>query len=233
MLINDQLRVYDQDPAVIAALERGDPAPFVAMAEAGAAAGCAAVDLLLDHPGLDERQTLPLVFRAVDQVLGCPILLDTRQVEAIETALDGYDGKAMLNSIVYERPLLEALLPVVQKHRLAVVAMLVDDVRIPETWQELGIGNAGFGMPDQTRLDLLYLAIAASWGLDAALVDYRTEHLALYSHGIDFLTGRDGFGQGYLEFVRRSAGLRARRRRYEPICRRPSQPDTRLPKSRE
>ena len=52
MLINDQLRVYDQDPAVIAALERGDPAPFVAMAEAGAAAGCAAVDLLLDHPGL-------------------------------------------------------------------------------------------------------------------------------------------------------------------------------------
>lgn len=295
-MINDQLRVYDQNPAVIAALERGDPAPFVAMAEAGAAAGCAAVDLLLDHPDLDERQTLPLVFRAVDQALGCPILLDTRQVEAIEAALDGYDGKAMLNSIVYERPLLEALLPVVQKHRLAVVAMLVDDVRIPETWQErlaiarrileitddagiprddivfdcvclasaampnsmqvtldtlkavhdelgmstlLGIGNAGFGMPDQTRLDLLYLAIAASWGLDAALVDYRTEHLALYSYGLDFLTGRDGFGQGYLEFVRRSAGLRARRpagatrSRYEPICRRPSQPDTRLPKSRE
>ena len=28
----------------------------------------------------------------------------------------------------------------------------------------LGIGNAGIGMPFQTRLDMLYLAIGASWG---------------------------------------------------------------------
>ena len=55
----------------------------------------------------------------------------------------------------------------------------------------LEIGNAGFGMPYQTRLDILYLAIGASWGLDAALVDYRTETLAHYARGADFLTGRD------------------------------------------
>jgi hypothetical protein len=75
----------------------------------------------------------------------------------------------------------------------------------------LGIGNAGFGMPDQTRLDMLYLGIAAAWGLDAALVDYHTEHLALYTQGIDFLTGRDPYGQGYLDYCRRTAGLRQRR----------------------
>jgi 5-methyltetrahydrofolate--homocysteine methyltransferase len=60
----------------------------------------------------------------------------------------------------------------------------------------LGIGNAGFGMPDPTRLDVLYLCIAASWRLDAALVDYHTEYLLRYAHGIDFLTGRDLCGQG-------------------------------------
>jgi hypothetical protein len=80
----------------------------------------------------------------------------------------------------------------------------------------LGIGNAGFGMPDQTRLDLLYLAIAASWGLDAALVDYHTEHLALYTHGVDFLTGRDPFGQAYLAFMRKQGSVRSRRMRHKP-----------------
>ena len=35
----------------------------------------------------------------------------------------------------------------------------------------LGIGNAGFGMPDQTRIDLAYLLAAIPWGLDADLVD--------------------------------------------------------------
>lgn len=268
LLINDQLRIYDQDPAVIAALQRGDPTPFADLALAGAAAGCAAVDILLDHPELDERETLPLVLRAVDDALGCPILLDTRNADAIEAALDGYTGKALLNSIVLEKSMLDRLLPLARKHGMAVIAMLVDDVHIPETWQGrmaiahrilratdeagipredvvldcvclasaampgsmqvtldtlravhdelgmstlLGIGNAGFGMPDPTRLDLLYLAIAASWGLDAALVDYHTEHLALYAYGIDFLTGRDAFGQGYLDFLRRHADPRDRR----------------------
>jgi 5-methyltetrahydrofolate--homocysteine methyltransferase len=263
LLINDQLRVYDQDPSVVAALRQGDPTPFVTLALAGAAAGCAAVDILLDHPELDERETLPLVLRAVDDALGCPILLDTRNAGAIEAALDGYTGKALLNSVVLEKSILNSLLPLARKHGMAVIAMLVDDVHIPETWQGrmaiahrilqatdeagirredvvldcvclasaavpgsmqvtldtlravheelgmstlLGIGNAGFGMPDPTRLDLLYLAMAASWGLDAALVDYHTEYLAFYAHGIDFLTGRDAFGQGYLDCVRRHAG---------------------------
>ena len=30
----------------------------------------------------------------------------------------------------------------------------------------------------------------------SALVDYHTEYLLLYAHGIDFLTGRDLCGQG-------------------------------------
>lgn len=268
LLINDQLRVYDQQPQMLASLRAGDATPFVQMALEGAQQGCRAVDLLLDHPGLDERETLPLVFRAVDEALGCPISLDTRNAAAIERALDGYGGKVLLNSIVFEKPVLNALLPLVQKYQMAVIAMLVDDVSIPETWQErlsiaqrilqltddagiprddivfdcvcmataalpgsmqatldtlkavhddlgmstlLGIGNAGFGMPDQTRLDMLYLGIAAAWGLDAALVDYHTEHLALYTQGIDFLTGRDPYGQGYLDYCRRTAGLRQRR----------------------
>jgi hypothetical protein len=76
----------------------------------------------------------------------------------------------------------------------------------------LGIGNAGFGMPFQTRLDMLYLPIGASWGLDAALVDYRTENLVYYARGADFLTGRDPCGQSCIELYR-DAGICESRRK--------------------
>ena len=71
--------------------------------------------------------------------------------------------------------------------------------------------NAGFGMPYQTRLDMLYLAIGASWGLDATLADYRTENPAYYAKGVDFLTGRDPYGQGYIDLYRQ-AGIHEPRR---------------------
>ncbi len=263
LLINDQLRVYDQDETVLKSLKNGDCRPIVRLASEGAAHGCKVVDILIDHHDLDEVQLLPKAVRAVDEAVGCPISVDSRNPEAIDRAMDGYPGKALLNSIVYEKELLDKLLPLVVKHKMAVIAMLLDDVTIPETWQKrlaiarkilqetddagiaredvvfdciclavsaipasmpatldtlkavheelgmstlLGIGNAGFGMPDQTRLDLLYLAIGASWGLDAALVDYHTENLELYSQGIDFLTGRDPYGEGYIAYHRRSNG---------------------------
>ncbi len=267
LLINDQLRVYDQSPQVLAELAVGRCDTLVQLAREGEAAGCRAVDILIDHPALVEADVLPLVFRAVDAALGCPISLDSRNPLAIEAALDGYTGKALLNSITGERELLDTLLPLVAKYRLAVVALLVNDVHVPQTWQErlavardilartdaigipredivfdavcmaastlpgsmqvtldtlaaihgelgmstlLGIGNAGFGMPDQTRIDLAYLIAAVPWGLDAALVDYHTENLLVASRAIDFLSGRDPTGAGYISLYRPARPRRSR-----------------------
>ncbi len=261
LLINDQVRVYDQDPAILDELKGGRCQRIVQLARDGASRGCRAVDLLVDHPGLDEAECLPLVFRAVDQALGCPISIDSRNPDAIERALDGYPGKPLLNSVAYEPGLLSRLLPLAVKYRTAVVAMLVDEARIPHTWRGrlgvarklvratdgagiprddvvfdcvcmaastmpnsmqvtldtlkavheelgmstiLGIGNAGFGMPDPTRIDLAYLNIAVSWGLDAALVDFRTQDLLATTLAVDFLTGRDPYGAGYLAWYRNS-----------------------------
>jgi 5-methyltetrahydrofolate--homocysteine methyltransferase len=66
----------------------------------------------------------------------------------------------------------------------------------------LGIGNAGFGMPDQTRIDLAYLLAAVPWGLDAALVDPTTPGLIEGARAIDFLTGKDPFGLRYIQHYR-------------------------------
>jgi 5-methyltetrahydrofolate--homocysteine methyltransferase len=66
----------------------------------------------------------------------------------------------------------------------------------------LGIGNAGFGVPDPTRVDLAYLIAAVPWGLDAALVDPATPGLVEATRAIDFLTGRDAYGKRYIEHYR-------------------------------
>jgi hypothetical protein len=66
----------------------------------------------------------------------------------------------------------------------------------------LGIGNAGFGMPEQTRIDLAYLVAAVPWGLDAALVDPGTPGLVYGVRAIDFLTERDAWGERYLAHYR-------------------------------
>jgi hypothetical protein len=66
----------------------------------------------------------------------------------------------------------------------------------------LGIGNAGFGMPDQTRIDLAYLIAAVPWGLDAALVDPATPGLVETVRAVDFLAGKDPSGARYLKHYR-------------------------------
>ena len=72
----------------------------------------------------------------------------------------------------------------------------------------LGISNAGHLMPQPRMLDLAFFAAAVSWGLDVAMIDPRTPLLPWITRGLDFLTGVDPAGRGYLSYYRgqRAAG---------------------------
>jgi 5-methyltetrahydrofolate--homocysteine methyltransferase len=67
----------------------------------------------------------------------------------------------------------------------------------------LGIGNAGFGMPEQTVIDLAYLVGAIPQGLDAALVDPNTAGLLETVRAMDFLAAKDPVGKRYIQQYRR------------------------------
>jgi 5-methyltetrahydrofolate--homocysteine methyltransferase len=67
---------------------------------------------------------------------------------------------------------------------------------------QLGIGNAGHGMPDQTRFDLAHLLAAMPFGLDTALVNPATEGLVECVRAMDFLLGVDETGGRYLNHWR-------------------------------
>jgi 5-methyltetrahydrofolate--homocysteine methyltransferase len=67
----------------------------------------------------------------------------------------------------------------------------------------LGIGNAGYGMPEPTVIDLAYLVSAIPWGLDAALVNPATQGLIETVRAVDFLVGADPVGRRYIQNFRK------------------------------
>lgn len=271
MLINDQLRVMDQTPEVLAELREGRLDTLLDLARFGEEIGVDMVDILVDHHELNETDLLPKIAVAVHEEIGCPISLDSRDPEGLRATLSALQPyKALINSVTAEPECLERLLPIASEYGTAVVGMPIgDEYGLPKTVEGrlaeartivksaerhgipredvvidaiclassaepgsmqvtletlealhndlgvttiLGIGNAGFGMPKQTWIDLAYLVAAVPMGLDAALVDPATPGLIYEVRAIDFLTGRDPWGERYLAHYRaRDDATRGRR----------------------
>jgi 5-methyltetrahydrofolate--homocysteine methyltransferase len=260
VLINDQLRVMDQTPEVLAELKAGCFDTLLELARWGHAAGMDMVDILLGHPDLDEASLLPCLATRVHEEIGCPIVLDSRDPGALEAALEALRPyKALINSVTAETACLETLLPLARRYGAAIVAMPLghrhglpktvggrleelreilaaaerygipredvvvdticlasaaeaDSMRVTlETTRAvnamglstiLGIGNAGYGMPEPTRVDLAYLIAAIPWGLNAALVNPATDGLVETVRAVDFLCGNDPYGLRYIQHYR-------------------------------
>ena len=66
----------------------------------------------------------------------------------------------------------------------------------------LGIGNAGYGMPEPTVIDLAYLVGGIPIGLDSALVNPATRGLVETVRAMDFLAGNDPSGWRYIQNYR-------------------------------
>jgi 5-methyltetrahydrofolate--homocysteine methyltransferase len=82
---------------------------------------------------------------------------------------------------------------------------------------QLGVSNAGHGMPDPTSLELAYLIGAMSWGLDAAFINPATIALIQSVRAMDMLTERDTTGKMYLQQWRSLYGKSSSRRKRHEI----------------
>lgn len=261
VLINDQLRIMDQDPEIFDQLQKKDLSRLLEIAKSGQKIGLDMVDILIFHQDLDEVDLLPRIAARIKKEIGCPIALDSRNIEALEAALTEISpDKALINSVSAEKDVLEAILPLAKKFNAAVVGMPIGDTfGLPKTVDErvfeakviidaceqigiprddivmdgvclassaepetfeitvqalkvfqdelkvatiLGIGNAGFGMPDQTVIDLAYLIGAIPWGLHSAIVNPDTAGLVKTVRAIDFLMNTDVGGKRYINYWR-------------------------------
>jgi 5-methyltetrahydrofolate--homocysteine methyltransferase len=111
-------------------MKAGDFSRVEADALAQVAAGARVLDINAGIPLADEPALLAQAVKLVQSLTDVPLSIDSSVLEALESGLEAYQGKALLNSVTGEEERLERVLPLVRKHGAAVVAICNDDTGI-------------------------------------------------------------------------------------------------------
>ena len=115
-----------------AEMAAGDYSRVEADALAQVAAGATMLDVNAGIPMADEPAILAESIKLVQSIVDVPLAIDSSIVEALETGLSVYQGKALVNSVTGEEERLEVVLPLVKKYGAAVVAISNDETGISE-----------------------------------------------------------------------------------------------------
>jgi 5-methyltetrahydrofolate--homocysteine methyltransferase len=113
-------------------MKAGDLSRVEADALAQVAAGAHVLDVNAGIPLADEPAILASCVRLIQSITDVPLSIDSSVVEALESGLAAYEGKALVNSVTGEEERLERVLPLVKKHDAAVVAICNDDTGISQ-----------------------------------------------------------------------------------------------------
>jgi 5-methyltetrahydrofolate--homocysteine methyltransferase len=84
------------------------------------------------HPD-QEPDDLIWLIENIQSVVEVPLCLDSANPAALEAAIKAVDKTPMINSISGEAPRLEKILPLVAAHGCEVIALAMDEKKIPET----------------------------------------------------------------------------------------------------
>ena len=113
-------------------MKNGDYRRVEADALAQVEAGAHMLDVNAGIPLADEPRILAEAVQLVQSITDVPLSIDSSIVEALEAGLAVYQGKALVNSVTGEDEVLERVLPLVAKHKAAVVAISNDETGISE-----------------------------------------------------------------------------------------------------
>ncbi len=113
-------------------MKNGDYSRVESDALAQVAAGAHMLDVNAGIPLANEPRILAAAVQLVQSITDVPLSIDSSIVEALEAGLAVYQGKALVNSVTGEDEVLERVLPLVAKHKAAVVAISNDETGISE-----------------------------------------------------------------------------------------------------
>jgi 5-methyltetrahydrofolate--homocysteine methyltransferase len=187
---------------VLAALKDGDFDMVRKDAEDQVAAGARILDVNAGVPGTDEPELLHDVMQAVMEVTDVPLCIDTADPEALEKALELYEGKALVNSVNGEADSLETVLPLVHEHEAAVIGLCMDDDGIPPTADDrLAVADkilnraVQLGIPQQ---DVVIDPLALTMGSDsnAGQIALDTIEKVVAAFGVNITMGASNISFG-------------------------------------
>jgi len=87
------------------------------------------------HPD-QEPEDLIWLIETIQPEVEIPLCLDSANPKALEVAIQAVNQTPMINSISGEPERLEKILPLVAKHGCEVIALALDDKKIPETYEK-------------------------------------------------------------------------------------------------
>jgi 5-methyltetrahydrofolate--homocysteine methyltransferase len=119
--------------SLMAALQKGNLEVVKKDAIKQVEAGAAILDVNAGVPGADDVALMRQIIKAVREVTDVPLCIDSPNPAVLEAALSEYEGKALVNSVNGEERALERILPLIAKHKAAVIGLAMDDDGIPQT----------------------------------------------------------------------------------------------------
>lgn len=118
------------------ALLDGDIDYILTQAAEQVKAGADILDVNVGFPGIDEKEMMITVVKAIQSVTEVPLQLDSTIPGVLEAALRVYNGKPIVNSVNGEEASLTKVLPLVKKYGAAVVGLTLDENGIPKKAEE-------------------------------------------------------------------------------------------------
>jgi 5-methyltetrahydrofolate--homocysteine methyltransferase len=171
-------------------------------ARAQVEAGAAILDVNAGVPDANEPILLQEAIRAVATVTDVPLCIDTADPEALQAALEIYEGKALVNSVNGETRSLEQMLPLVKEHGAAVIGLCMDDDGIPDT-AEKRLAVAGKIIERAAKLGIAVedividpLVLTVSVDGSAAALTLKTTELIVNEFGVNITMGASNVSFG-------------------------------------
>lgn len=80
-----------------------------------------------------ETEVLKRMIESIQKEIDAPLSIDSPRPEVIGEVMKIYKGeRAIFNSVIYEEGILSRALPIIKEYNMKVVALLMDDVGIPD-----------------------------------------------------------------------------------------------------
>ncbi|MCR4841402.1 MAG: homocysteine S-methyltransferase family protein [Lachnospiraceae bacterium] len=115
------------------AVKRGDINYVLEQALSQVDAGADILDVNVGVPGIDEKEAMIRVVKAIQSVTDVPLQIDSTNPEVIEAGLRVYNGKPTVNSVNGDEESLEAILPIARKYGANVLGLTLDHTGIQKT----------------------------------------------------------------------------------------------------
>ena len=105
-------------------------------AEEQEACGAEILDINMGMSGIDEKAMMLKAIEVVGSVTNLPLSLDSSHIDVLEAALRRYPGRALINSISYEKVKFERLLPIAKKYGAMFILLPLSDEGLPKNLEE-------------------------------------------------------------------------------------------------